>query len=221
MIDKILRSLDGASKDETAAALVTLQDFSKAFDRQNATLAVKSFQDNGVRPSLIPLLISFFEGRKMTVKWHGVRSGLRDLPGGSPQGASLGLWSFLSQTNDNPEDASSDEIYKFVDDKSIIEIINLFSIGLASHNVKAAVPSNIPVSNNFIPREHLRTQKDMEKVEKWTQSKRMKLNVKKTKNIIFNFSKDNKTKYFRLRLYDVLKLLNSCWSQKSLIANKS
>ena len=221
MIDKILRSLDGASKDETAAALVTLQDFSKAFDRQNATLAVKSFQDNGVRPSLIPLLISFFEGRKMTVKWHGVRSGLRDLPGGSPQGASLGLWSFLSQTNDNPEDASSDEIYKFVDDKSIIEIINLFSIGLASHNVKAAVPSNIPVSNNFIPREHLRTQKDMEKVEKWTQSKRMKLNVKKTKNIIFNFSKDNKTKYFRLRLYDVLKLLNSCWSQKSLMTTKS
>ena len=120
MIDKILRSLDGASKGEAAAALVTLQDFSKAFDRQNATLAIKSFQDNGVRPSLIPLLISFFEGRKMTVKWHGIKSDLRDLPGGSPQGALLGLWSFLSQTNDNPEDSKSDEIYKFVDDKSVI-----------------------------------------------------------------------------------------------------
>ena len=155
MIDKILRSLDGASKGEAAAALVTLLDFSKAFDRQNATLAVKSFQDNGVRPSLIPLLISFFEGRKMTVKWHGVKSGLRDLPGGAPQGASLGLWSFLSQTNDNPEDSGSDEIYKFVDDKSVIEIINLFSIGLASHNVKARVPSDIPASNMFIPREQL------------------------------------------------------------------
>ena len=81
MIDKILKSLDGASKGENAAALVSLLDFSKAFDRQDATLAVKSFQDNGVRPSLIPLLISFFEGRKMTVKWHGVK----DLPGGSPQ----------------------------------------------------------------------------------------------------------------------------------------
>ena len=128
----------------------------------------------------------------MTVKWHGVKSGLRDLPGGSPQGASLGLWSFLSQTNDNPEDASGDEIYKFVDDKSIIEIINLFSIGLASHNMKATVPSNIPSSNVFIPREHLRTQSDMKKVESWTQRKQMKLNVKKTKNIIFNFSKDKK-----------------------------
>ena len=156
MIDKILRSLDGASKGEAAAALVTLLDFSKAFGRQDATLAVQSFQNNGVRPSLIPLLISFFEGRQMTVKWHGVNSGFRGLPGGSPQGVSLGVWSFLSQTNDNPEDASEDEIYKFVDDKSVIEVINLFSIGLARHNVKAAVPSNIPVTNNFIPSEHLR-----------------------------------------------------------------
>ena len=86
--------------------------------------------------------------------------------------------------------ASSDEIYKFVDDKSVIEIINLFSIGLASHNLKATVPSNIPVSNIFIPREHLKTQSNIEKVEKWSESKQMKLNVKKTKNMCFNFSRD-------------------------------
>ena len=114
------------------------------------------------------------------------------MPGGAPKGASLGLWSFLSQTNDNPENSGSDEIYKFVDDKSVIEIINLFSIGLASHNVKASVPSNIPVTNNFIPSEHLKTQGNMERVDKWTDSKQMKLNIKKTKNIIFNFSRDKK-----------------------------
>ena len=192
MIDKILRSLDGASKGENAAALVTLLDFSTAFDRQDATLAVKSFQDNGVRPSLIPLLISFFEGIQMTVKWHGVKSGVRGLPGGSPQGASLGLWSFLSQTNDNPEDSKSDEIYKFVDDKSVIEVINLFSIGLASQNVKVTVPSNIPVSNIFIPGEHLKTQSNLNKVDSWAEKKQMKLNLKKTKIMAFNFSKDKK-----------------------------
>ena len=73
----IVKKVGGGWGGEAAAALVTLLDFSKAFDRQNATLAVKSFQDNGVRPSLI----SFFEGRKMTVKWHGIKSDLRDLPG--------------------------------------------------------------------------------------------------------------------------------------------
>merc|ERR1740123_605998 len=101
----------------------------------------------------------------MTVNWHSVKSSVKRLPGGAPQGASLGVWSFLSQTNDNPEDASDDEIYKFVDDKSVIEIINLFSIGLASHNLKATVPSNVPVTNNFIPSEHLKTQSNMERVE--------------------------------------------------------
>ena len=128
----------------------------------------------------------------MTVKWHGVKSGVRGLPGGSPQGASLGLWSFLSQTNDNPEDAKNDEIYKFVDDKSVIEIINLFSIGLASHNVRATVPSNIPMTNCFIPAEHLKTQSNLEKVDSWAESKQMKLNSKKTKVMAFNFSSDKK-----------------------------
>ena len=89
---------------------------------------------------------------------------------------------FLSQTNTNPEDAGDDEIYKFVDDKSVIEVINLFSIGLASHNVKAAVPSNIPVTNNFIPSEHLKTQSNMERVESWAEGNQMKLNILKTKN---------------------------------------
>ena len=72
MIDKILKSLDGTSKGENNAVIVTLYDWSKAFDRIDATLAVKLFQENGVRGSLIPLLISFFEDREMIVKWHNV-----------------------------------------------------------------------------------------------------------------------------------------------------
>ena len=48
------------------------------------------------------------------------------------------MWSFLSQTNDNPEDAENDKIYKFVDDKSLLEVVNLLNIGIASHNVKAS-----------------------------------------------------------------------------------
>ena len=92
--------------NEHTAVIATLCDWSKAFDRTDATLAIKSFQDNGVRSCLIPILISFFEDRKMFVKWHGVISSTKSLPGGGPQGTSLGLWSFLSQTNDNPEDTA-------------------------------------------------------------------------------------------------------------------
>ena len=126
----------------------------------------------------------------MIVKWHNVRSSLRNLPGGSPQGASLGIWSFLSQTNDNPENTDSDNIFKFVDDKTFIEVKNIFSIGMASHNVRSRVPSNIQVSNIFIPSEHLKTQDNMVRVDEWTEAKQMKLNVKKTKNMMFNFTKN-------------------------------
>ena len=76
-----------------------------------------------------------------------VKSTTKSRPGGGPQGSSLGLWSFLSQTNDNPEDNSDENMFKFVDDKTTLEIINLLSIGMASHNIKASVPSNILTSN--------------------------------------------------------------------------
>ena len=126
----------------------------------------------------------------MFVKWHDVTSDLKTLPGGGPQGCSLGLWSFLSQTNDNPEDANNEDIYKFVDDKSVLEVINLLSIGIASHNPKERVPSNVPTSNIIIPAVHLKTQDHLEKINDWTKRKQMKLNNKKTKNLIFNYSKN-------------------------------
>ena len=190
MIDTILRALDGSAGGHHNAVIVSLIDWSKAFDRQDATLAVKSFQDNGVRPCLIPLLISFFEDRLMTVNWHNSKSSVKRLPGGAPQGASLGVWSFLSQTNDNPEEAEDDKIYKFVDDKSLLEVVNLLNIGIASHNIRASVPSNIPDSKIFILCENLKTQRHMNDIQKWTDKKKMLLNVNKTKNIVFNFSKN-------------------------------
>ena len=134
--------------------------------------------------------MNFFEGRTMKVKWHNVMSGgFKQLPGGGPQGTSLGIWSYLSQTNDNPENAPEKDIYKFVDDKSLVEVIDLMKIGIASHNFRERVPSNVPISNIIIPNENLKTQKYVTEIDNWTEQKKMKLNSKKTKNQIFNFSK--------------------------------
>ena len=110
-------------------------------------------------------------GRVMTVKWHNEMSSVKGLPGGAPQGASLGIWSFLKQTND-------------------LELINLVSIGMASHNPRLNVPSNIPASNLFITSDNLKTQNFMKDLETWTQNRQMKLNAQKTQNIIFNFTKN-------------------------------
>ena len=68
MVDRVLDAQDGSTNGETNAVIASFIDWSKAFDRQDPTLAILSFQRNGVRPCLIPLLMSFFEDRTMKVK---------------------------------------------------------------------------------------------------------------------------------------------------------
>ena len=74
MLDKVLETLDKNSKRESLAVLATMVDWKQAFPRQCPKLI-----NNGVRPSLIPLLTNSFQQRKMKVKWHGVESSIRDL----------------------------------------------------------------------------------------------------------------------------------------------
>ena len=72
----------------------------------------------------------------MTVKWNNVYSSFRHLPGGGPQGGILGILEFLSQSNNNADFADLEEQFKYIDDCSILEIINLIISGLSSYNFK-------------------------------------------------------------------------------------
>ena len=96
LLHRVISSVDRNSKGEINAVLCMFVDWKQAYSRQCHTLGVQSFINNGVRPSLIPILISYFEDREMRVKWHGKLSEPRKLPGGGAMGASLGNWEFLS-----------------------------------------------------------------------------------------------------------------------------
>ena len=91
MINEILSSLDGNNASEKFAVFCTMVDWKQAFDRQCPTLGVKSFIENGVRSSFVLLLISYFQNRRMIVRWHGEKSSLRVLKGGGPQGTLWGI----------------------------------------------------------------------------------------------------------------------------------
>ena len=80
--------------------------------------------------------------------------------------------------------------YKFVDDLTTLEAINLLIVGLASHNPKLQVPSNIHKSNQIIPPEHLKSQEYLNQIQDWTIKQKMILNEQKTKNMVFNFTKN-------------------------------
>ena len=172
MLHRVTTSLDNNSRGEVNAVLCMTVDLKQAYSRQFHTLGIQSFLKNGVRPSLIPLLISYFEDRKMRVKWHNKLSETRAMPGSGAMGSSLGNWEFISQTNDFADCVPETDRFKFVDDLTTLEVINLINISLASHNMKYQVPSDISSPGQIIPANHLKSQFYLNELNKWADSKK-------------------------------------------------
>ena len=188
LINKILTEVDKNTAKDKYAVILTMLDWSRAFEKQSHIQGVQSFIDNGVRPSLIPVLISFFKDRELIVKWKGIFSDVVKVTAGGPQGGTAGgILEYLSQTSGNLSFLPEDEAYKFVDDGNFIEVINLVTAGLASFNVKASVPSDMAVGEAFLPSSNFKTQAHLNRISKWTEDKEMQLNPLKTKYMIFNF----------------------------------
>ena len=197
IIHQIHSALDNNARRDIFPVVANMIDWNQAFVRQCPILGVKSFQENGVRKSLIPLIISYFQERHQSVKWRGVNTSPRQINGGGPQGATLGILEFLSQTNNSADCVGSSERFKFVDDLTILEIVNLLTIGMTSFNIKHQVPNDIAEDNQFIPPEHLKSQDYLNKINSWTKEHKMMINQTKTKTMIFYHT----NKYqFRTRL---------------------
>ena len=77
-----------------------------------------------------------------------------------------------------------------MDDLSALELINLIMVGLSSYNFKNHVASDIGVDQLYLPCENIQSQTNMDSINEWTQQKQMKLNEKKSKLMIFNFSRN-------------------------------
>ena len=114
------------------------------------------------------------------------------LKGGGPQGALWGILEYLSQSNSNTNFLRSDRKFKFIDDLSILEMINILSIGISSYDFKHHVASDIPQNGYFIKNENLQTQDYPNKIYpcQRTENNKMELNHKKSHAMIFNFTKD-------------------------------
>ena len=79
---------------------------------------------NGVRPDLIPVLIICFQDREMSVKWHWCMPIIRKIHGEGPQGASLGILEYMAQSNNSADMVNLKDRFKFVDDLTVLEIVN-------------------------------------------------------------------------------------------------
>ena len=172
LLHRVLTATDNNSRGEINAVFCLMIDWRQAFSRQCHSLGVESFIRNGVRPALIPLLISYFQDRRMHVRWHGKTSNVRNLPGSGAMGSSLGIWEFLSQTNNNADCVPIENRFKFVDDLTTLEIVNLINIGISSYNMKTHIPSDIPVHGQYVNCQNLQSQKYLNEINNWTKNQK-------------------------------------------------
>ena len=99
----------------------------------------------------------------------------------------MGILEYLSQTNHNTDFLSDEDKFKFIDDLSFLEILNLISQGLCSYNFQAHVPSDISADHNqYLPPNNFQTQDNLNRISEWTDPNQMQLNSAKSKYMVIN-----------------------------------
>ena len=181
-------------------------DFSKAFNRINHNILITKLSDMGVPGWLLNIVMGFLSNREMVVKYGGITSQTKSLPGGGPQGTLLGLLLFLILINDcgfKEEDQRIGDVItqqkkkflpttthaNYVDDLTIVEALNL---------KLTLVPNpDRPLPDSFHARLGLRLPVDkskvydqLTKIQEYAAVNEMKLNCKKSKFILFNPTKN-------------------------------
>ena len=111
----------------------------------------------------------------MTVKWHGQTSTTRDVPWGGPQGCTLGLLEYKSFSNNSADQVPSDMKFRFVDDLSLLEKLNLILFGLCSYNFRNHVASDVGTNQKYLPSENYQSQQYINQIEQWTNIIRARL----------------------------------------------
>ena len=76
--------------------------------------------------------------------------------------------------------------FKFVDDLTALEIVDILAVGLTSYNFEQHVASDIPVHNQFVPPQNLKSEEWLKNINTWSINKKMQLNT--NTNMIFNFT---------------------------------
>ena len=81
------------------------------------------------------MLVNYFQNGRLRGKWKGIYSNIRKLNGGGPQGSLFGILEYLAQRNDNANMVCPEYMYKFVDDLTTLDIINLLLIEISPYGL--------------------------------------------------------------------------------------
>ena len=176
------------SNNTESAVIMAAADWAAAFDRGDPTKTTQKLISLKLRPSIVPLLISYMSGRTMSLKFNQVESSLYQLCGGFPQGSKIGQDCYLGASNDAAEYVSEEDRFKYIDDLQVLELLMLAGI-LTDYNVYLHVPSDIPVDHKFLSGAGTNIQSHLDQLALWTTDNLMKLNPEKCSYVLFSRAK--------------------------------
>ena len=188
--------------------LACMVDYSKAFNRMDHNTLITILSDMGVPGWLLRLVIAFLTNRTMILRYKGSSSSSKSLPGGGPHGTLLGLFLFLILINSAGFHNLNNKLgeivtkvggkrkpierthMKYVDDMTIAESINIQEKIVPHPDLNPDRPLTFHGrTGHYLPPEKSEVHSQILNLAGYSDSHKMKINVDKTKLMIFNPSK--------------------------------
>ena len=149
------------SNDKGEMTCAVLLDLSKAFDSVNREILMYKLAAYGIRGNAWNLMNSYLENRSQFVCAEGVQSNSTNVGVGVPQGSVLGPLLFILHINDM-QSATNMNVLNFADDTL------LYMHFKHTNHIEDTVNA------------------ELEKINKWMQTNKLKINVSKTKFMLFS-----------------------------------
>lgn len=155
-----------SSFDKGNAVCAVLLDLSKAFDCVDRKILLNKLENYGIRGKMLKLLESYLTDRKQFVDFAGYVSTCEDIEVGVPQGSVLGPLLFLIYIN-NLQNNTTLKVLNFADDTLLYTTLK----------------------KNTYKRDNAYLNTELENVSKWLMDNKLKLNVNKTRYMLFHSGK--------------------------------
>ena len=162
LLDRIISALD-----DKQLPISIYMDLSKAFDTLNHDILLDKLSYYGVEGTALQWFDSYLSNRSMYVEIDDMKSSVRALTTGVPQGSTLGPLLFLIYMNDISYSSNLFKFILFADDT------NLFS------TIEYTLPTHTSNVNELLNNE-------LANIFEWLTVNRLSLNLTKTKYMIFH-----------------------------------
>ena len=230
LIDFISYILYNQDLPESEAVLASMVDYQKAFNRQDHATTVTILGDMGVPGWLLNIVIGFLTERELEVTYKGAKSGSKRMPGGGPQGTVLGMLLFIVLIN-SVGFAESDRTMgtrvtksaqarkiiknmhlKYVDDLTIAESLKLKDVLSVENDLERPLRYHERFEQT-LSSEMSQVQTQLNEIAEHAKLNKMKINIAKTKVMLFNpgkkfdFQPDLNIEGVKLEVVEKMKLL--------------